>query len=231
MNIVTVIPARGGSKSIKLKNIQELNGKPLLQYSVEYSLKCPLISKTIVSTDSELIAEVARKAGAEVPFIRPSELAEDLTQDFPVLRHALEELEEQYGKVIDVIVLLRPTSPLRPAGLIERAIGLLVKYPDATSVRAVVPASEHPYRVWKKDGNFITGFIESVPESYNLPRQLLPEAYFQSGDIEVVRRSTLLSGSVSGEKVLPLILDFDQMVDIDDPADLLEAEKKARNES
>ena len=94
MKICAVIPARGGSKSIPRKNIRLLKSKPLIQYSIEYSLKCLLVTHTVVSTDSDEIAQIARDCGAEVPFMRPVELAQDDTQDYPVFRHALEVLEE-----------------------------------------------------------------------------------------------------------------------------------------
>ncbi|WP_130470849.1 cytidylyltransferase domain-containing protein [Candidatus Magnetaquicoccus inordinatus] len=229
MNIYTVIPARGGSKSIPMKNIRPLHGKPLLHYSIHYSLSCPLVKQTIVSTDSPQIAEIAQQEGAQVPFLRPAHLAEDLTQDFPVFQHALHELEKIYQEQIDLLVLLRPTSPLRPPGLIEQAVALLQQHPQATSVRSVAPTKEHPYRQWQEDGPFIRGVEEQVWEPYNLPRQLLPTRYFQTGDLEMVRRETLLAGSISGARVLPLIIAHEQMVDIDHESDLQNAERRIHN--
>jgi len=226
MNIVTVIPASGGSKSVPKKNIRPLHGKPLLQYSVEYSHLCSLVSHTVVSTDSTEIAAIAQTCGAEVPFLRPSDLAQDDTPDFPVFRHALEALELEWGEQIDALVLLRPTSPLRPKGLIERGVKLLKQFPAATSVRSVARAQEHPYRQWQIEEDFIVGFVSSPHEPYNIPRQKLPEVYFQTGDLEIVRRETLLSGSISGDKVLPLIIQPEEMVDIDHEADLREAERR-----
>ena len=225
MNIVTVIPARNGSKSIPKKNIQLLNGKSLIQYSIEYSLKCPLVAHTIVSTDSKEIAQIARECGAKVPFIRPGELAQDDTPDYPVIRHALDTLEKLNNETIDTIVLLRPTSPLRPIGLIERGLDLLNRLSEATSVRSVTISKEHPYRQWMLSGEYMTGYETQAFESYNLPRQKLPVSYFQTGDLEIVRRSTLLNGSVSGGKVVPLIIEHSEMVDIDEPADFKHAEK------
>ena len=118
-NIYSVIPARGGSKSIPRKNIKLFKGNPLIKYSIDYSKASKLINKTIVSTDDDEIADIAENLGAEVPFMRPSELAGDLIQDYPVIVHALEEMEKIYSETIDMIVLLRPTSPLRPKNLIE----------------------------------------------------------------------------------------------------------------
>ena len=226
MNIYTVIPARGGSKSIPKKNIQLLGGKPLIQYSIEYSLKCPLIAHTVVSTDSEEIADVARSCGAEVPFIRPKELAEDDVPDYPVFRHALETLEDLYNEQIDAIVLLRPTSPLRPPGLIERGVALLQHFPEASSVRTVTLSSEHPFRQWRIVGDYMVGYEAEVFEPYNLPRQQLPPVYFQTGDLEIVRRQTLLDGSISGNHILPLVIDPEEMVDIDHESDWQEAEQR-----
>lgn len=224
MKLVVIIPARGGSKSVPGKNIRLLDGKPLIQYSVEYALLSGAVAHTVVSTDSLEIAETARVCGAEVPFIRPSVLGGDLVQDFGVMHHALLSLEKHYGETIELMALLRPTSPLRPPGLIERALALLEDDPNASSLRSVVVSEEHPYRQWiPKDGAMV-GYERSVKEPYNLPRQLLPAVYFQSGDLEVVRRRTLLHGSVSGDRVLPLIVDRDAKLDIDRFTDLQDAE-------
>ena len=226
MNIITVIPARGGSKSIPKKNIQLLNGKPLVQYSIDYSLKSSLVDYTIVSTDSDEIAKISMKCGAKVPFLRPKEFAEDDTPDYPVIKHAIDTLEEFKKKIIDVVILLRPTSPLRPPNLIEMGIDLLKRFPKATSIRSVTKTKEHPFRQWQKNGNYIRGFEKSIDEPYNLPRQKLPEIYFQTGDIEIIKRNTLISGSISGENVMPLLIDHSSMLDIDEISDLEFANKK-----
>ena len=228
MNIVTIIPARGGSKSIPRKNIISLGGHPLIKYTIDYSLKSELISKTIVSTDDQEIAKTAIKYGAEVPFIRPSELAGDDVPDYPVMLHALTEVEKNIESNVDIIILLRPTSPLRPEGLIERGVDIMKNNPMATSVRAVTSSKEHYFRQWKKDQKYIVTVkdTDSVVEPYNIPRQFLPESYFQTGDIELIRRKTLISGSVSGDHVMPLVIDRDSVYDIDNLSDLILAEKK-----
>jgi len=228
MNIVTVIPARGGSKSIPLKNIQLLNQKPLISYSISYSQQCPLVSHTVVSTDSKRIAEIAKEFGADAPFIRPAEIAQDDTQDFPVIQHALEQLESIYKTRIDAIAWLRPTSPLRPEGLIERALEILQLNPSCSSVRSVVKSAEHPYRQWLINDGLIESVVKEtgVKEPYNMPRQSLPDVYFQSGDLELVKRDTIVRGSISGDKVMPLIIDRSEMLDIDHFDDLKNAENK-----
>jgi len=228
VNVLTVIPARSGSKSIPKKNIKMINEHPMMAYSVVYSMESDLVDKTVVSTDSEEFAVIARKYNAEVPFLRPSELAEDSVQDFPVIEHALKECERIYGKEFELVVWLRPTSPVRPKRLIERGVELMMKHPEASSLRSVVRCSEHPYRQWLSNGLFMKGLFPELGESYNLPRQQLPTVYFQSGDIEIVRRSTILDGSISGDKVIPLILEKEEMVDIDNYSDLNKAEKVLR---
>ena len=232
MNIVTVIPARKGSKSIPLKNIQPLNERPLISYSILYSQKCPLILHTVVSTDSNRIAKIAREYNAETPFIRPDKISQDETQDFPVIHHALKQLEKMYSMKIDAIVWLRPTSPLRPKKLIEKAIDILNSSPNCTSIRSVIESNEHPYRQWIIQDGFIESVFdkEIAHEPYNLPRQKLPKVYLQSGDIEVVRRETILSGSMSGDKVMPLIIKQNEMIDIDHFDDLNKAERIIFNE-
>ena len=221
MKVATIIPARGGSKSIPKKNIQPLNGKPLIFYSIDYSIKCPLVDRTIVSTDSKEISDIALKYGAEVPFLRPKDLSLDDTQDFPVIRHALEFLEETLKTKIDLIVLLRPTSPLRPKGLIEKGISLMNDYPQSSSLRSVAISKEHPYRQWTKSGDYISGYEANKYEPYNLPRQKLPKTYFQTGDIEIIKKETIIRGSISGKRVLPLIIQHSEILDIDYPSDLI----------
>ena len=227
-NIYTVIPARGGSKSIPRKNIKLFKGYPLIKYSIDYSKTSKLISKTIVSTDDVEIADIAKNLGAEVPFMRPNELAGDLVQDYPVISHALEEMERIYSETIDIIVLLRPTSPLRPKNLIELGIKLLEKDPFSSSVRAVTTTKEHPYRQWKLNGTYINGYsidLSKELEPINLPRQQLPKVFFQTGDIEIVKRDTLINGSISGDHVLPLIINPNQVYDIDNQEDFDSAER------
>jgi CMP-N,N'-diacetyllegionaminic acid synthase len=225
MKLVVIIPARGGSKSLPKKNILLLRGMPLLCHSVDYSLKSKLVSTTIVSTDSQEIADIAKNCGAKVPFIRPSEFAQDDSRDYQVMRHALDFLEAQ-GNIFDLYILLRPTSPMRPPGLIEKAVEILEKNTSATSVRSMARIKEHPYRAWRQhnDGS-VSGFVYNEIEPYNIPRQELPELYFQTGDIEVIRREVIIKGSISGERVFPLVIDHEDMIDIDNQSDFTRAEK------
>lgn len=229
VKIVVIIPARGGSKSLPNKNILPLNGKPLLCYSVAYALGCKSVDKVVVSTDSEHIASIAKECGAETPFLRPAEYSQDNTRDYLVMRHALEFFDD-IDEIYDLYILLRPTSPIRPSGLIERAIKILENNPSASSVRSVAKIKEHPYRAWciESTGR-MRGCAEGVEEPYNIPRQELPKTYFQTGDIEAIRRETLLNGSVSGGNVYPLIIEHDEMVDIDHINDFKNAEEKLKS--
>ena len=225
MKVITVIPARGGSKSIPNKNIQLLGPKPLVAYSIEYSLSSIQVSKTVVSTDSSEIADISKSLGAEVPFLRPAKYATDKSRDYEFMRHALDYFEG-LGEVYDLYVLLRPTSPVRPKDLIERAIQVFLEHPDASSVRSVALVNEHPFRAWtlSSDG-LMSGFVDVIKEPYNVPRQELPSVYFQTGDIEVVTRKTILSGSISGCAVYPVVIDHSEMLDIDHWADFSKAIK------
>lgn len=216
--IFTIIPARGGSKSLPRKNIRLFKGKPLVAYSIDYSKKCRFIDRTIVSTDDAEIARISRKYGAETPFLRPKKYAQDSTQDFPVFIHAANWLKKNENIVPNFFVLLRPTSPLRPEGLIEKGIKLLVANPTANSVRTVRLLDEiKPYRIFSLNGKYINQIVDKViKEPYNIPRQNHPNFYYQTGVLEIVRSSTVLKKrSVSGDKILPLIMEKKDVVDID----------------
>lgn len=231
LKIITVIPARGGSKSIPNKNIKELGGLPLIAHSINYSRRCKLVTKTIVSTDNSEIANIAKKYGAEVPFLRPHELSKDLSQDYGFMRHALDFFDD-INLEYDIFILLRPTSPLRPDGLIEKSIELLTANKDSSSVRTVAPVLEHPYRSWRlSDKGLLKPILDTCEEIYNLPRQVLPKYYFQTGDLEAIKRSTILSGSVSGPNIYPLIISRNQMIDIDTQEDYDQATKYLKSKS
>ena len=224
---VAIIPARGGSKGIPKKNIFPLAGKPLIAHSIEDSLNCSKTQRTLVSTDDSEIAEVARSFGAEVPFMRPSELAQDETPDLPVFLHALEWIHAQEGSLPDLVVHLRPTTPLRPPGLIDKAIQMMADDPQADCVRSVREPPQSPYKMWQIKGKYLKPFIQlGNEESYNLPRQKLPPVYYHDGLLDVIRTSTIMEKkSVTGTRTLPLrINESFLVVDIDQPVDMVAAE-------
>ncbi len=230
--ILALIPARGGSKSMPRKNIRMLAGHPLIAYSIAAGLNAGKIGRVIVSTDDEEIADVARAYGAEVPFVRPARLAGDETPDLPVFRHALEWLEMNAAYRPEIVVQLRPTSPLRPPGWVDRGIGLLSADPSADSARAVVPSGQNPYKMWRLgDGGRIVPLLDTeYPEAYNMPRQKLPATFWQTGHLDVIRRRTIIEeGSMTGATVVPIPIDPDYAVDIDSARDFERAEALIRD--
>ena len=147
--ILGIILARGGSKGIPKKNLQSLGGHPLISYSISSALSSNHLTRIIVSTDDDNISSVSNKYGAEIPFIRPFELAQDDTLDFPVIKHALKWLKDNESYEPDIIVQLRPTSPLRPKGLIDKAIEYLLDNKDTDSVRGITFPNQNPFKMWK----------------------------------------------------------------------------------
>ncbi|MHB1337982.1 MAG: cytidylyltransferase domain-containing protein [Bellilinea sp.] len=227
--VLAVIPARGGSKGIPHKNIRPFAGHPLIAYSIMAARQAETVTRVIVSTDDPQIAAAAREYGAEVPFMRPDELAQDNTLDLPVFQHALAWLIANEAYSPDVVVHLRPTSPVRPIGLVDEAVRLLLDNPEADSVRGVVPAGQNPHKMWRIDME--TGQLRNlldvpgVPEPFNAPRQVLPAVYWQTGHIDAIRPVTILEkNSMSGSVILPVKIDPRYTVDIDGPSDWQRAE-------
>jgi N-acylneuraminate cytidylyltransferase len=217
--VLAIIPARGGSKGIPRKNIRDFAGYPLIAYSIAAGLQSDGVTRVIVSTDDDEIAETARTFGAEVPFIRPTELARDDTLDLPVFAHALRWLAKNEDYYPDLVVQLRPTSPVRPVRLVDEAVQRLLDHPEADSVRGVVPAGQNPHKMWRlgeDDRMEPLLSVEGISEPYNAPRQKLPPVYWQTGHIDVIRPSVILEeGSMSGKQILPVHIDPAFTVDID----------------
>ena len=227
--VLAVIPARGGSKGIPRKNVRDFAGFPLIAYSISAALQSETVTRVVVSTDDEEIAAVARKHGAEVPFMRPAEHAQDSTLDLPVFAHVLQTLADTDGYHPDVVVQLRPTSPFRPVTMVDDAVRLLLDNPEADSVRGVVPAGQNPHKMWRIDeaSGRMTALlqVEGIDEPYNSPRQKLPPVYWQTGHIDAIRpRAILEKNSMSGDVILPLLIDPAYTVDIDTPADWMRYE-------
>lgn len=232
--VLALIPARGGSKGIPRKNIRNFCGYPLIAYSITAGLQAETVTRVIVSTDDEEIAAVAREWGAETPFLRPTEFAQDKTTDLPVFVHALEWLEQNEGFRPDVVVQLRPTSPIRPVGLVDDAVRILLQHPDADSVRGIVPAGQNPHKMWRLPGGIDSPMknlldVEGIEEPYNAPRQILPDVYWQTGHIDAIRPAAILNGSMSGRNIYPLLIDPNFTVDLDNLRDWARAEWLALN--
>jgi len=223
MEVLAIIPARGGSKTIPKKNIVDFYGEPLIKWTIDAALKSKRITRIITSTDDDVIAKIAKKLGSEVPFMRPKEYSEDDVVDYPVFKHALDYLEEHEGYVPDLIVQLRPTTPVRPAGIIDKGIDLISNNDKADSLRCVTVPFQTPYKMWSiKDGGFLSPLFDSkMHEHYNYPRQLLPETYWQVGSLDIIKRDTIINKcSMTGGNIMPLFIENKYAVDIDDELSL-----------
>ncbi|MCF0056750.1 acylneuraminate cytidylyltransferase family protein [Dyadobacter sp. CY356] len=195
-------------------------GYPLIAYSIKAALMSSSITRVIVSTDSGEIAEVARFYGAEVPFLRPSEFANDLSTDLEVFTHALEWLEINENYKPDLVIQFRPTSPIRFVHDIEICIHKM-QSSDADSLRIVTPAFHTPFKMWVLDesSSQMQPLLQQdmIPESYNQPRQNLPQIYWQIGTLDVIRTEVITKQkSMSGLKILPYIIEQQFAIDIDD---------------
>jgi len=214
MKVLGIIPARGGSKGVPGKNIKHLAGKPLIAYSIDAS-KDSGLSKLIVSTDDEQIADVARGLGADVPFLRPDFLASDTAKSLDVSRHALLTMEKCDNVQYDAIMLLQPTTPFRTTEDINQAIELLLANPDADSVISVVDVQgHHPARMkYLEEGILIDPPFCEAYENQN--RQELRPMYIRNGAIYLTKRDTLLNNSYKGNKCLGLVMSSARSSNID----------------
>src|SRR5215213_10027067 len=232
--ILALIPARGGSKGIPRKNIRNFAGHPLIAWSIAAAKQASSVTRVIVSTDDEEIASVAREYGAETPFLRPAEFAQDNTTDLPVFEHALQWFEENENYMPEIVIQLRPTSPIRPKDCVDSAIKILMKHADANCVRGVVPAGQNPYKMWRfaDEGQPMKPLleVEGIAEPYNAPRQILPPVYWQTGHIDAIRVSTIKQKkSLTGDVIYPLIIDPRYTVDIDNLSDWAKYETLANS--
>jgi CMP-N-acetylneuraminic acid synthetase len=227
VDVVALIPARGGSKGIPRKNLAPLAGRPLICWSIDAALAAERVTRVLVSTDDEEIAATAKAAGAEVPFLRPAELAGDLVADLPVFEHALDWLEQHEQLVPELVVQLRPTSPVRPPGIVDDGIARLMAEPRAHSLRVVCEPANNPYKMWRIADGMLVPLVDSgIPEQYNRPRQELPTAYWQIGTLDVIRVSTIRTlHSMSGGAIVPMVVEPGLAVDIDDRRGLRAAEE------
>jgi len=236
-----IIPARGGSKSVSKKNLTQIGNSTLFYYAAECIKESEMINRTIVSTDSNEIADHARILGLEVPFLRPSELAGDDVTDWPVFMHSLQWLEKNEGYRPDIIVHLRVTSPfafkridssksnfpenwayIKREQIIDKMIPMLVENPEMDSIRTVELVRDTPYKMWKIENGILKPFIQSdIKEIYNQPRQKIPPAYLQNGYVDVTRYNTIVKKkSMNGDIIGSSILDCDYFVDIDQYSDI-----------
>jgi N-acylneuraminate cytidylyltransferase len=223
VNVLGIIPARGGSKGIPNKNLRELAGKPLLAYTLEAANISGVLDRLVLSTDSEAIADIGRRLGLEVPFLRPANLAEDNSPMLAVVQHSVSELEKR-GWQAEIIVLLQPTSPFRRGERIRQAVQLLknsdsdsvvsvVEIPDLFSPEKAMRIEKGALQFWSPSGQGITR------------RQQVQPAYAREGTVYACRRDVLMNkGSLYGDKCLPLIVMRDEAMSLDDLDDWQKAE-------
>lgn len=223
--VLAIIPARSGSKSVVDKNIRPIDGKPMIAYSIEHALSSSYITRVIVSTDSEKYADIAKAYGGEVPFIRPAEYATDTALDIDVFEHALTFLRDNEGYIPELVVQLRPTYPVRRITDIDNMIEQMLNDTTLDSIRCVAPAAEIPHKMWFFENEQIMVPVLSEPEEcYNMPRQQLRKAYYQNACIDVIRSEVILEQhSMSGKKIAGYIMN--ENFDIDTEEDFYRARK------
>lgn len=219
--ILAIIPARAGSKGIKDKNIVDLNGKPLIAYSIESALKSKYIDKVVVSTDGQNIAKVAKEYGAEIPFLRPEYLASDKAKTIDVVIHCVEEIHKS-GQQYDYVVLLQPTQPLRKSWHIDEAIELIIKK-DEDALVSVSKVKDHPILMRTVDKNGYA--INLLSESSTVRRQDFPEFYKVNGAIYINKINENFNNKTSlNDNKLVYTMDEKYDIDIDEMLDLHIAE-------
>ena len=219
MKVIALVTARSGSKGVPDKNIKNIGGHSLLDWSIKSSLKSQSISNVYLSTDSEIYASIGKECGALVPFLRPKELASDTATDLDVIKHFLSVIDEKP----DALVHIRPTTPLRDPSILDRAIQMFFsKKDELTSLRSVHEMSESAYKSFEvNEKGFLTtiGSIESGDKA-NLPRQAFPKTYVANGYIDVLDPNYISKESkLHGDKILafqtPVVTEVDSSEDLE----------------
>ncbi len=214
--IIAIIPARGGSKGIPRKNIKLLAGKPMIAYIIEAVKKAKGIDRVLVSTEDVEIAEVAKKYGAEVPFLRPSELAEDGVATLPVLQHMISELQRREGYTPDYVLLVYPTSPLLTTERIEQAVNLALESKADSVVSGVLDKGHY----WINDGLVHKRFYPLQVAN----RQMSSPLFKENGAIYLTR-TNILEKQVVADELTPLIMEAEENIDVDEMSDFLKVEE------
>ncbi|MBA3017195.1 acylneuraminate cytidylyltransferase family protein [Patescibacteria group bacterium] len=222
VKVVAIIPARSGSKGIPDKNIKLLAGFPLIAYSIAVARLVDNVDRIIVSTDSELYANIARKYGGEVPFLRPAEISGDDSTDCDFIKHALDWMQDNEGYQPDYLLHLRPTTPLREVNYIEAAIDRIKKTYCATALRSVHEMSESAYKAFEVDGEYLKPISSNSYnlDIYNNPRQSFEKTYQANGYVDVIKTAYVIENNkLHGDRVIafvtPRVVEIDTMEDFD----------------
>lgn len=229
--VVALIPARGGSKRVPGKNIRSLGGHPLLAYSIAAARESGVFQDVIVSTDDAVTADVARRYGAEVPFMRPQAMAADLSRDIEWVAYTVDRLAAE-GRSYHAFSILRPTSPFRQADTVRRAWNLFRGRSDADSLRAVERCKQHPGKMWVVEGDLMRPLMPGGTTRepwHSSPYQSLPEVYVQNASLEIAWvRVVRDSGTIAGDRIVPFMTDEYEGFDINDTFDWWLAEELLR---
>lgn len=221
-DVVAIIPARSGSKGVVDKNIKLLAGHPLIAYSIAAAQLANGVARTVVSTDSEKYADIAREYGAEIPFLRPGEISGDTSTDYDFVRHLLDWMLYSEGKLPEYLVHLRPTTPLREGNYIDAAIDRIKKTNCATALRSVHEMSESAYKSFEIE----KGYLKSVGSNsfdldvFNKPRQSFKKTYQANGYVDVIKTAYVIENNkLHGDHVIafvtPRIFEVDTLEDFD----------------
>ncbi|MDO8753452.1 MAG: acylneuraminate cytidylyltransferase family protein [Anaerolineales bacterium] len=227
-SIVALIPARSGSKRVPGKNIHLLAGHPLIAYSIIAAMQSGIFSSIVVSTDSDEYAGIAQKYGAEVPFLRPAEIAGDLAPDIQWVEYTLQKLKEM-GREYDCFSILRPTSPFRLPETIQRAWQEFQAEEGVDSLRAVEKCREHPAKMWVVRGKRMAPLLTMDPAEqpwHSTPYQALPEVYSQNASLEIAwTRVVFDQHTIAGNVIMPFLTQGYEGFDVNHPYDWELAEK------
>lgn len=228
MNILGIIPARSGSKGVPKKNIRLLSGYPLIAYSIVAAKLSKQIDRIIVSTDSEEIAKISRFYGADVPFLRPPEYAQDNSPDKDLVIHAINWFEINERKIPQFIVHLRPTTPLRNPAIINKAIKEIIGRPDASCLRSAHISPESPFKWFLiKENGYFTGLQTDDMDALNQPRQMFPTVYVPNGYIDVLRTDFIKqSNNIHGNRMLGFVSPFCHEIDTVEDLKMIEYQLK-----
>ena len=222
MKVLGVVVARGGSKGIPRKNLKKINGKPLIQYSIEAAQGSKKLTDYIISTDEYEISEFAKLHGANVPFMRPNQLADDVISPLFAVLHAKDFMESQ-GNRYDAVMMLQPTAPFRKSEDIDGAISLLESTQSDSVISVVDVGSYHPARMKFLDGDRLVDppFCESYE---NQRRQELTPMYIRNGAIYLTRKHILEGKTFKGEDCRAWVMPWQRSVNLDTVEDILYAE-------
>jgi len=224
-NIVAVIPARSGSKGVKDKNIKLLAGYPLVAYSIAVAKLTKNIDRIIVSTDSEQYADIGMNFGAEVPFLRPKEISGDTSTDYDFIKHLLDWMQENEGKIPHYLVHLRPTTPLREPEYIDAAIEQMLHNANATALRSVHEMSESAYKSFEIEGDYLksVGSSSFALDAFNDPRQKFPKTYQANGYVDIIKTAYVIENKkLHGDRVIAFVTPYVVEIDTADDFDFLE---------